>query len=84
MAFTTKCFIRKNTPELQEKLKEMGYDICPCCNLKTSHWLDNCIVSSSIHGVSKRSNGIILYETDVIDCGEDEELFLKLAAENDE
>lgn len=39
--FTTPCFIRKNTPELVEKLEDLGYkkdinylenDKC-CCNL---------------------------------------------------
>ena len=25
MSFTTPCFIRKNTPELRNKLKELGY-----------------------------------------------------------
>lgn len=80
MGFTTKAFIRKNTLELQEKLKEMGYDICPCCNFQTSHWLDISIETSSIHGVSKRSIGIMLHKTDAIDCGENEKLFLALAA----
>lgn len=84
MGFTTKAFIRKNTPELQEKLKEMGYDICPCCNFATSAWLDNNIETNSIHGVPAHAIGIMLHEADAIDCGEDEELFLKLAAEKDE
>lgn len=84
MGFITKCFIRKNTPELQEKLKEMGYDICPCANFKTSAWLDNCIETNSIHGVPEHSIGILLHDTDAIDCGENEELFLALAAMRDD
>lgn len=84
MGFTTKCFIHKNTPELQEKLKEMGYEICPCANFRTSHWLDNCIETSSIHGVPKHNIGAFLYDSEATDCGENEDLFLKLAAEKDE
>lgn len=84
MGFINKCFIRKNTPELQKKLEEMGYEICPCANFRTSHWLDNCIETSSIHGVSEYAIGAFLYDLEATDCGEDEELFLKLAAERDE
>lgn len=84
MGFTTKCFIRKNTPELQKKLEEMGYEICPCANFETSKWLDNNIKTNSIHGVPKHSIGIMLHETDAIDCGENEELFLAIAAMRDD
>lgn len=34
------CFIRKNTPELIDKLKNLGFDICPCTQFKNSVWLD--------------------------------------------
>lgn len=27
--FTTPCFIRKNTPELIDKLEELGHEGCP-------------------------------------------------------
>lgn len=27
MSFTTPCFIRKNTPELRDKLRELGYKV---------------------------------------------------------
>lgn len=84
MGFTTKCFIRKNAPELQKKLEEMGYEICPCANFETSKWLDNNIKTNSIHGVPKHSIGIMLHETDAIDCGENEELFLAIAAMRDD
>lgn len=84
MGFITKCFIRKNTPELQEKLKEMGYDICPCVDFETSKWLDNNIETNSIHGVPEHSIGIMLHEADAIDCGENDKLFLALAAMRDD
>lgn len=41
MGFITKCFIRKNTPELREKLRELGYCICKCCTFENAVWLDN-------------------------------------------
>lgn len=37
--FTTKCFIRKNTPEIREKLKELGYRICACASFASNIWL---------------------------------------------
>lgn len=84
MGFITKCFIRKNTPELQEKLKEMGYDICPCANFQTSAWLDNCIYTNSIHGIPEHAIGMLLHDSDAIDCGENDFLFLALAAMRDD
>ena len=29
MSFTTTCFINKNTPNLRDKLKELGYKFVP-------------------------------------------------------
>lgn len=38
MGFTTPCFIRKNTPELRKKLKELGYfNYSP-------QWTNNCSI----------------------------------------
>lgn len=84
MGFITKCFIRKNTPELQKKLEDMGYEICPCANFETSAWLDNNIETNSIHGVPAHAIGIMLHEADAIDCGENDKLFLALAAMRDD
>lgn len=46
-----KFFIRKNTPELREKLKAMGYRICPCATFKNSVWLDLYTDDMSVHGI---------------------------------
>lgn len=62
----------------------MGYDICPCVDFETSKWLDNNIETNSIHGVPEHSIGIMLHDTDAIDCGENEDLFLALAAMRDD
>lgn len=99
------CFIRKNTPELRIKLKELGYYICPCALFKDAVWLYTSHFSKllhntpSIHGIGyvtedltgrKTIQGeldLFLYENEksenpLIDCGEDEEMFLKIAKEN--
>ena len=46
-----KAFIRKNTKELRNKLKNMGYTICPCTEYENAVWLDILDLNNSIHGV---------------------------------
>ena len=99
--FTTKCFIRKNTPELRDKLAKLGYRICVCCKFKDNIWLNNYINDElnryEIHGLGDYSTednqeealNIYLYENSkrkipAIDCGDNEELFLALAALQDD
>lgn len=99
--FTTKCFIRKNTPELQDKLKKLGYHICICCKFKDNIWLHNFISDEhnryEIHGIGvwdvedSQEEALNLYITDnaensnpAIDCGDNEELFLAIAALRDD
>lgn len=82
------CFIRKNTPELRDKLKELGYRICPCALFKDSVWLSISFINTpTIHGIGQEELDLFLYEDEksenpLIDCGEDEEMFLKIAKEN--
>lgn len=99
--FTTKCFIRKNTPELRDKLEKLGYRICICCKFKDNIWLNNYINDElnryEIHGLGDYSTedsqeealNIYLDENSkrkipAIDCGDNEELFLALAALRDD
>lgn len=99
--FTTKCFIRKNTPELRDKLAKLGYRICVCCKFKDNIWLNNYINDElnryEIHGLGdystedsqEESLNIYLSENSkrkipAIDCGDNEELFLALAALRDD
>lgn len=99
--FTTKCFIRKNTPELRDKLEKLGYHICSCCKFKDNIWLHNFISDKhdryEIHGLGawdvedSQEEVLNLYlignaehPNPAIDCGEDEELFLALAALRDD
>lgn len=73
MGFTQKAFIRKNTPELRERLAKIGYKI----------------ISASENSMLNCDNGWIngLESIDVffgIDCGTNEELFLAIAALRDD
>ena len=99
--FTTKCFIRKNTPELREKLENMGYHICICCKFKDNIWLNNYINDEldryeihglgegSIEGSQEAAFNLFLHENaarknPAIDCGDNEDLFLAVAALRDD
>ena len=46
-------FIRKNTPELRDKLKELGYHICPCALFEDSVWLHTSFLTDepTVHGI---------------------------------
>ncbi len=77
MGFTTPCFIRKNTIELQEKLKNIGYLS-----------LDN--DNDKREGLVADRNGFMysIFEKNVLgstyNCGINEELFLAIAALRDD
>lgn len=88
MAFIQPCFIRKNTPELRNKLEDLGY--LPPSKL----WYDE---NFAICVFWRDNNGeYLIYEIDddferiiapnypFIDCGENEDLFLALAALRDD
>lgn len=78
--FTTPCFIHRNTPELRRKLEELGYN-------HRQQWpdknKDKCRIlfvdngSYFYHYVESRPKAF--FETH-IDCGENEALFLAIAA----
>ena len=98
--FTQPCFIRKNTPELVDELEKLGYRICYCCKFKDNIWLKNFLAiknDPSIHGIGvwdiedSQEEALNLYITEnanhpnpAIDCDENEELFLALAALRDD
>ena len=75
--FTQPCFIRKNTPELREKLEELGYK-----NVDVFKNSSNIICASGYWQSYPDEN--LLLETDLIDCGTNEQLFLALAALRDD
>ena len=76
--FTTHCFIRKNTPELRNKLQDMGYKQ----NIYDKNeypWL--AVNHSMFISVNKGFERLPEFN---IDCGDNEELFLAIAALRDD
>lgn len=93
MSFTTRCYIRKNTKELRDRLKEIGYTICKCCYFNDAVWLDTLPQNGTAHGVGYVSEGVKSQEEELsryvaedngIDCGDNDELFLSIAALRDD
>ena len=82
--FTTPCFIRKNTPELREKLEELGYTNTPSGRGEWFIPIEELeyLVTYPISGCYQGCNGY-WYEDD-FDCGTNEELFLALVALRDD
>lgn len=82
MGFTTAAFIRRNTPELRKKLEELGYRL-----FGEELNEDLCIFTSpecGLYNIEFFSNIPHPEETDSIDCGTNEELFLSIAALRDD
>ena len=82
MGFTTPCFIRKSTYKLMYRLNELGYRLFGC-ELNE----DLCIFTETeyrLYSVEFFSNIPHHDETDSIDCGTNEDLFLALAAVRDD
>lgn len=82
MSFTQQVFIRKNTPELRDKLKKLGYRLCSCCDYLDG-WLFT--IEDNVHRIAEYEKEIFLedvkfYEKSMIDCGENKSLFLAIAA----
>ena len=75
--FTQKCFIRKNTPELVNKLEEFGYKALFSARNGYGEYL--CCYNSIVTGTD---GSVINYQ--FIDCGTNEELFLAIAALRDD
>ena len=78
MAFIQSCFIRKNTPELRNKLQDMGYRQ----NIYDKNeypWL--AVNHNMFISVSEGFERLPEFN---IDCGTNEELFLALAALRDD
>lgn len=85
--FVTKCFIRKNTPELRDKLGKMGYRVCRCTEETTAVYL--MALLGEVHAVCAEELDIFADEVKsgkckLIDCGDDEQLFIALAAMRDD
>jgi hypothetical protein len=82
MGFTTPCFIRKNTPKLRKKLEKLGYRL-----FGEELNEDLCIFTSpecGLYNIEFFSNIPHPEETDSIDCGTNENLFLAISALRDD
>lgn len=77
--FTQSCFIRKDTQELRDKLKEVGLEPHPCIMPKACAFL---FVNRGFY--SQNEIGYQEETERAIDCGENEELFLAIAALRDD
>ena len=78
MGFTTSCFIRKNSKELQEKLADIGYKFT-CLPSGDALVTEN---ERSLAYIEKLSN--VPYYAIEEDCGTNEDLFLAIAALRDD
>ena len=76
--FTHRCFIRKNTEELRDKLHSLGYVICTCATMDS---LSDGLYTFNgvVHSLFDDSN-----PNDSVDCLDNEELFLAVAAVRDD
>lgn len=81
--FTQSCFIRKNSPELREKLKKLGYYVYDLDMNKDSP-ADWCTVIESEAGYAGIWNKEPKNKEKFLDCGTNEGLFLALAALRDD
>ena len=77
MAFTQPCFIRKNTPELRKRLEELGYK--PFGSVKYE-WDTGEFESFDNNGLENILKCELPDYEDSIDCDDNEELFIALAA----
>lgn len=86
--FTQSCLIRKNTKELRDKLRELGYKIAPEPYFEGRPRGILCRPDVAI-GIPEDCYEFNLdkYLKDnphIVDCGTDEELFIKLASIKEE
>lgn len=72
--FTTPCFIRKNTYELRKKLEKLGYELSSCVNGRHTGTI------YCYGGYCFASFPLDCPKDAMFDCGENENLFLALAA----
>ena len=80
MVFIQQCFIRKNTPELRDKLEEIGRKLL----FSAKHgYRKELFTMKGERGLVQAYNGLASTKN-IIDCGTNEEMFLALAALRDD
>lgn len=82
MGFTTQCFIRKNTANIRNRLKELGYYCNPYLGWNN---LFTCVFGvNSVYSLDDYDTNGLKEIDGLIDCGTNEELFLAIAALRDD
>ncbi len=82
MEFTTQCFIRKNTANIRNRLKELGYYCNPYLGWNN---LFTCVFGvNSVYSLDDYDTNGLKEIDGLIDCGANEELFLAIAALRDD
>lgn len=82
MGFTTQCFIHKNTANIRNRLKELGYYCNPYLGW---HNLFTCVFGiNSVYSLDDYGKNGLKGIDGLIDCGANEELFLAIAALRDD
>lgn len=78
MAFIQPCFIRKNTPELRKKLEVLGYNQHPSYIENEQYlYLNRGFYHIDVIGYSEEIERMI-------DCGDNEDLFIAIASMTDD
>lgn len=83
--FTTQCFIRKNTPELINKLIDLGYVKAPFGDEYANSEAYGLIIEKGYialleHGIQEME---LMFTYNFVDCDDNEELFIALASMTD-
>lgn len=82
MGFTTQCFIHKNTANIRNRLKELGYYCNPYLGW---HNLFTCVFGvNSVYSLDDYDTNGLKEIDGLIDCGTNEDLFLAIAALRDD
>lgn len=76
MAFKQPCFIRKNTPELRKKLEELGYEN----RGKVRYYGEPIYIYCEMDIFYTSPCKLKIPDNYIIDCGDNEELFIALAS----
>ena len=92
-----KAFLRLNSLEIRDKLEVYKINLCPCAKFDEALWLSTSRLEGAkpVHGIGSDLDIIVDYtpekelerflkeeSSDYIDCGENVEMFINLAALN--
>lgn len=77
--FTTPCFIRKNTPELRKKLEELGYEN----RGKVRYYGEPIYIYCEMDIFYTSPCKLKIPDNYIIDCDDNEELFIAIASMTD-